>query len=148
MAFRATNTLPVIAYSRFREHAVSLRSYCQGYVAELNSDTQSGRILNLLRGLLGYRSQFTALASTPGLAQYARDQENDQGYDVVVEGSALITLVTDAALLIRNNFPVDGNGFLLAETFAPDGTRVERVFTPAQTVTIQAALSAIVAQIA
>ena len=73
-----------------------------------------------------------AWSTTPGLAQYARDQVNDQTYDVIAE----YVILRDAIISCRDNlmgfFPKDANAWILYQTIQPSGRIQNRTFTAAQ----------------
>lgn len=108
---------------------------------------QSGRILSTHQYLRAERAALTAAASTPGLAQYARDQKNNQTLDVVAEFTAVIAAIDQVVGWIETNFPKDAGGFLLERTLGADGP-LERTFTPAQTAGFRTQLDSLIAMIA
>ena len=78
------------------------------------------------------------LAATPGLVQFARDQKNDQGLDILVEYNAVKTGMQSVVDWLLANFPTNG-GFLLRETWGPNGP-VDRQFTSPETAALSALL--------
>lgn len=86
----------------------------------------------------------TNLASTPGIDTYAQAQ---LGQSVTTDFTSMVTALTNAGGWIVTNFPKDGGGFLLSETFNADGTRAARNFSTAQTAGLVTLLSALAATI-
>jgi len=132
MAFKALNIIPDKGYERAKEIAVRLRTYTVNTSGKLSSGATSVRVLGVLNSLIGYKNDFNLVKIIPGIVGYASDQENDPGYDVVVEFNALIAFIDTAISTITSTFPTDANGFLLANKFNPDGTLSPRSFTAAQ----------------
>ncbi len=147
MAFRATNILPERGYEKAKDHAANLRQFAQGKVVQLASGGNSTQILNILDSLIGYRLNLIDIQSIPGIAAYARTQEDDSTYDVVAEFTALIALIEAGINDIVTTFPVDQSNFLLAEIFNIDGTRSPRNFTSSQLSGLVTVLTSIAAGI-
>ena len=89
-------------------------------------------------------------SSLPGMAQYARDQENDQTYDVIAEFTAMRTAAVAPVDWVFNNFPKDAQApnYILKDILAADGSITVRQFTSAQTTGLQTALDDLIAAIA
>lgn len=70
--------------------------------------------------------------SVGGIQQYARDQLDNQAFDVIAQ---FIDVRLQLGILIQwiiTNYPVDGAGFLLTYTFEANGMQVSPDFPPAQ----------------
>jgi len=132
MAFKALNIIPVKGYERSKEIGARLRTYTVNTSNKLSSGATSVRVLGVLDSLIGYKTDFNLVKSIPGIAQYAREQENDPNYDAVAEFNTLIAFIDTAISTITSTFPTDASGFLLAYKFNPDGTLTPRSFTAAQ----------------
>lgn len=108
----------------------------------------SGRILSMHQYLRAERVALVTASSTPGLAQFARDQKNNQSLDVVTEFNAVIAAIDGVVGWIAANFPTDvATGALLERTLGADGP-VERTFTAAQTAGFRTQLDNLIATIA
>jgi hypothetical protein len=140
MAFRATNILPVDALRDAKRLIVSVRRDAVRYKAQFESSgANSQTILGVLAGLGSAHQQLLTLSATPGIVQFAKDQENDQAYDVAGEFTALLALMVDAATALAQAIPKSG-GYLLANTLDANGFQVPREFVPADLVAVVSAL--------
>ena len=114
--------------------------------ASAASDLASARIFDLFRQLKQERTGLSTAGATSGLAQYARDQKTPFAGDVVAEFTAVIAAIDGVTDWILANFPTDGSGFLLAQTWGPSGP-VDRLFTPAALAGFRAQLDTLLATI-
>jgi len=146
MAFRASNVLPSDAYLIVKRAAVQLKVNLQGFNVQLAA---SGADYDFLKGiyltLKRADTQFTTLKATPGLAQYAQDQEVDPSYDVAVEFTSMQAAISGALAWMDTNVPV-------SVTVKPlntwdDSTLISDTFTPAQTNGLQFELNLVIAEI-
>ena len=144
MAFKASNLLPENAYSQARSAALNLRQYCQAKSTVIQASGMNGNdLLGIIETLKQASIDFAILKTTPGIAQYAKDQENDQTYDVATEFNALESLVNTAVTNLAASLPVDSNGYLLLLKLQ-GSAKDWRVFTPAQLAGIKSDLDAII----
>lgn len=143
MAFRATNTIPETALTRIKEQAVQIQRLAQNRRNVLAAgNTGADIVLALLDNLIAQQATLDGLSSTVGLAQYAKDQENDQTYDVVVEYNALTAAIDAVVTEIVTTFPTAT--FL---TLNPDGSRSFQQLTPVQTARLRTELDVLIAAI-
>ena len=146
MAFKASNVLPADAYLIIKRGAVQLKANLQGFVTYMAvNDTDYDYLRGVYRTLERSKTQFDTLKTTAGLAQYAKDQENDQTYDVVTEFNSLITTIQAAITWLDNNIPTNVTA-KLPENWG-DGTLISNAFTPAQTADLRTTLNAVSAEI-
>ena len=143
MAFRATNILPEKGYDQAKKIATSLKRFSANRSADLVGGGDSDNVLGTVDTMILYKTQLNAVATIPGIGDYAKEQENDPTYDVAAEFIALLALVDAVITEVVSTFPVDGSGFLLAYTISPDGTQIPRTFNVAQMVDLRAALDAV-----
>lgn len=149
MAFRTTVLGTEQAFDRLRTQAASSKIYLtsQRAVMVLASVPASVPVA-VIQHLGQVVITMNALAATPGLAQYAKDQVNDQTYDVVAEFNTM----RDAMVAARDNligmFPKDGSNFILYQTFNADGSIAIRNFTAAQVAPAVALIDVVIASIA
>jgi len=110
-------------------------------------DTSAEVALAIRDDLINADSVFADVAAVSGIAQYAKDQFNDQGYDVVADFSAMRTAIAAAITAIETAFPASG-GFILKESLVANtsGTSI-RTFTPTQTAGIRTTLAAVISSI-
>lgn len=136
------------AYQRGQNEAIRIKGFAtQASVALAVAPNSANAIIQVMTMAKSSIEVFDDVATTPGLAQYARDQEDDPAYDVVAEFVAM----RGAAIAVRDwvitNFPTSAGGFIEKDTLTADGSITVRQFTPAQTAGLQAALDALVAAI-
>lgn len=143
MAFRATNVIPEQGFSRAKALAVNLKNFTSSRSIEYAGGANSERILNALNTLIAFRTQLNEVKTTPGIVQYAQDQEGDLTYDVAAEFVTLIALLETVIANIIITFPTDTGGFLLAVTLDGNGNIVHRVFSAAALAGIRADLDAV-----
>lgn len=146
MAFK-TQRSPATGYANAKALAAQLKSYAQGRQAEFSSATNRDVLVSTASDLIRWRDELEAVTQIPGIAQYAKDQENDQAYDVVAEFTAVQVAVDAAISEIVSSFPVS-NGALLERQLNPDGTITYLQFTAGQLNTLRGLLGDIDAAIA
>lgn len=113
MAFRASNTVPVQAYERAKNTASRIKNQQLSIISKISGGANADVVIDILRHLVSVRAELEAFKAVPNLAAYAKAQESDDQYDVVVEFNALIAAIQDAEDWIKLALPVDQNGFLL-----------------------------------
>ncbi len=143
MTFRATNIIPEQGFSKAKALCTRLKRFCDDRSSEYASGATSDRVLETLQTLQAFSTQLDVVKSTPGIAQYARDQEGDQAYDVAAEFIAVLALLDTVIQSLIVAFPKDVNDYLLAETMDANGVRSQRVFTGAALSSIRADLDAV-----
>ena len=133
MTFRATSQEAAKAYTLIKTQAAATRAYLIAQRAAMQQATcDSNIVLVTIQHFGSVVAKLAAWAATPGLAQYAKDQENDQAYDVVAEFQTMNAALVNARDTLIGMFPKDGNGFLLYQTLNANGQVVSRTFTAAQ----------------
>ena len=148
MAFRASNIVPEKGLERAKTQANYLRRKAGEKVSQFSSGANADDILALASNLRSVRNDLASLTSISGLAEYAREQENDSSYDIVAEFNALLALVDDVITEIVTTFPVDSSGYLLSHTIDTTGQRTSRTFSAAAISGVVSNLNALVAGIA
>ena len=148
MSFKATNIVPETGYRNAKNHAVSIKNYCESRSTQFQSDTNSDVVLATFHDLRRWNDELNAIKAIAGIAQYAKDQEDDQTYNVVAEFNALQAAVVAVMDNIQSTFPVDVDGYLLEKQWNAQGTYDFRQFTGAQLSTLRGLLDAVVAQVA
>jgi len=147
MAFFASNILPEEGLNRSKKLALQVKNYLSVRENQFLSDTNADVVLATFNDLKRYRDEFLSYRDIPGIAQYARDQENDQTYDVVTEFNAMITAIEAVITNIYSSFPKDANNFLLEKKLLVDGTYEFRIFTGVQLSTLRGLITAAIAQV-
>lgn len=146
MAFRASNVLPSVAYDTVRRAAVQLKMNLQTINARLSSENTSYESLQQIHTVLKRADdQFDSLKTTPGLAQYAKDIEGDQAYDVVAEFTSMQAAIVAAMAWMDGNVPTSVT--VKSPSTWDDATIITSTFTPAQTGGLRTQLSAVIAEI-
>jgi len=136
------------AYSKAQSESIRVKTFATQAGAALAAGTVSANaVIQIMTNLKSSIETWDTVSSLPGIAQYAKDQEDDQAYDVVVEFLAMRNEAVAARDWVINNFPESG-GFIQKDTLEVDGSITVRQFTPAQTVGLQTALNDLVAAIA
>lgn len=146
MAFKASNSVPAAAYRIVKGAAAQLKVNLQAINTQLAaSGADYDYLRDIYRTLARADAQFANLQTTPGLAQYAKDQENDQAYDVAAEFTAMRNTISAATAWMDTNVPTD----VTAKTPSQwgDDTLISDAFTPAQTSGLRTALSAVISAI-
>lgn len=143
MTFRATNIIPEQGFSKAKSLCERLKRFCDSRSSEFSSNTPSNRILDALMTLMAFRTQLDIIKTTPGISQYAQDQEGDPSYDVAAEFTAVLALLDTATQGIISTFPKDGSGYILAETMNSDGILSPRNFTPSSLSALRSNLDAV-----
>ena len=130
--FRATTIATESALTRLRSQAASTRAFLQRQRALMVAPTVDATVtLAVIQHLAQMIPVLTALAGTPGLAEYARAQLNDPGYDIVAEFTAMRAQLINLRNSLMGAFPTSG-GFLAYEQLDGTGVKVTRTFTAAQ----------------
>lgn len=109
-------------------------------------NTAATIVMDLYRTLRVERAMLVTAAGMSGLAAYAQAQKNNPQLDVAAEFTAVIAAMDNVTTWLTTNFPKDGSGYLLAQTWGPDGP-VDRQFTPAETATFRTQLDGLIATI-
>ena len=146
MAFRASNIIPESGYRKAKNVALGARDFAIATSTSYTLTTRADSVLSAYHTLRRYRDDLNGVAAIAGIAQYARDQEVDQAYDVVAEFTALVASIDAAMDEIETTFPVDGSGFLLEKKLVGEAYEF-RTFTPATLATLRGFLDAVAAAV-
>lgn len=147
MTFRASNVVPQTAYETVRNAAMNLKLNCQTLDAQMAaSGADYSRLQGIYTFLKSARDQLVALSATPGLADYAKTQEDDPAYDVVAEFTNLVAQVNAALAWMEANIPTAVT--LKSVSLWQQGVSViQTSFNPAATAPLRTALQAIVSAV-
>lgn len=96
MVFKATTATLEQALTRIELSAADVKAASVGLAAKLSAPVSYWVLAEYLATLKGSKELMESLKDTPGLAQYAKDQRNDQTYEIVAEYVAMIAAI-DAA---------------------------------------------------
>lgn len=148
MAFRATSSIAAGEYQRAKQLAVQVQSLATTRSAAFTaSGATYSEIQTVIDNLANYSAWFDEIKTTAGILQYAKDQEDDQTYDVAAEFNALIAAIDATILQLSTDLPKDGNDWLLVNKINANGTLVPRNFTAGALATTIANLDAIAAAV-
>jgi len=103
-------------------------------------------IIDFSTRLAGALDTYAEVKATPGIAQYARDQLNNQAFDVVTEFASHEAEVVACRDWIVANFPSTG-GYLQILSFDVNGRYVYRTLTTAQTAGLRTQLDLLIATV-
>ncbi len=150
MAFPTDETQVMLAFA-LREIQATASSLKKRSIA-LKATTSSGptnatSILEYHRELKAKMDRMNFLASTPGMAQYAKDQFDDQLFDVVAEFNAMTLAFQDTLDWIRTNLPVSAGGFVEEKMIEADDSVTAKTFTVGQTAGLRSQLDDLIATI-
>lgn len=138
MAFKASSVIPANAYASIKGNAMRLRNYSAQIITLLQSDVSAQQFPGIVKQLSFFKGELSAVASTPGLAAYAQDQEGDPLYNVVNEYIGMIAAIDAAIATIQ---ATNTNALISAWTL--DGIAWNS-FTAVQTAGLRADLQSIV----
>lgn len=148
MSFPATNQNLADAFRLLKGRAADVRSQSVALRASsLAGPVAADRILAYLQMLARSRTEMTTLASTPGLAVYAQEQENNPALNIATEFTSMIAQLDATISWVVTNFPQDANGFKLAFTLNAQGLPVYRTFDTATLAGFRTTLDALIATI-
>ena len=142
MALDATVTAAE-AYTSIISASRVIKTIATEGVALFSTDTESKYVFNIksLRPKYGILVQYE---NVTGLDQYAKDQQQDQLYDIAAEITALKTALVAVSDWLSINYPVDVNGYLLDRKFNfSTMTYTYRVFTALQLAPLVALLTTV-----
>ena len=150
MAFDASSLLPEKGYARARGLALNLK----GVLTTFNAQLAAGNvgydvILDRLAQIVEAVATWQQVAAIPGIAAYAQAQKADPAYDVAAEFTAMVDAAEDVLAWLSTNVPNGGTPdfFTDGPSLSPTGALVWRQYTPAQTPTFRAVISALTATI-
>ena len=148
MTFRASNVLPQEGYDNVRSRMYRLRARCVAQSALMAVDGyDADRLLALLDDLADGQQLLSETSGIQGIAQYAKDQENDQSYDVVAEFVALTNAVDAAVAGIISAIPTSNPGNYVALHSFTGSTLTPRTFTAAQMAATKTLIDAVISGI-
>lgn len=110
MAFRASNSIPESAYEQAKALAVQVKSLADNRAARWASGSDAVEVSAAIDRAVAMRDRLNAIASTPGIAAYARSQEDDDLYDVVAEFQALVAALETVIAECVNALPTSSPG--------------------------------------
>ncbi len=145
MAFRTDGLSK--AYQKAQNESIRAKQFAtSARIVLLAGNVSANAVIQIMSNLKSNIEVWDSVAALSGIAQYARDQENDQTYDVVAEFDTMRAEAVVARDWVIDNFPAVA-GFIQKDTLEADGAITVRVFTPGQTTGLQTALADLIAAI-
>lgn len=143
MTFRTDDVL-ANGLTEARNIAVQVKSRAQGDSAAMAAGDISGEVVRDLGVAMSlWLSRLNEIRAIPGIGQYAKDQYDDQTYDIALEFTAMTAALQSVVTWVQTNMPADGSGYLLLWKW----TEV-RMFSPAATAGLRTELDALIVTIA
>ena len=110
--FIATQS-PTHAYEALKVQARQVLLLANNCVATFSATTDVDRILGFYYGFIFHRDEMNTLRQIPGVVQHAKDEENDQTYDVVVEYNAMSAAIDAFTTEVATTLPDDASNYIL-----------------------------------
>ncbi len=137
------------AYQKAQNESIRVKQFAtQARNALLAGAVSANAVIQIMTNLKSSIEVWDSVSSLPGITQYAKDQEDDQAYNVVAEFTTMRTEAVAARDWVITNFPKSTGNFIEKDTLELDGAITVRQFTPAQTTGLQTALADLIAAIA
>jgi len=149
MAYPASQLSLADTLSIINRTVVAAKSHAQAFNAQsLAGPVSRVSVLELQKVIASASSRIQTLQATPGLAQYARDQLNNQAIDVVAEFTAMRAAMNTLRDWITTNFPRDpATQAVLIQTCDGEGVISNLTFTTAQLLALRVEVSAFIATV-
>ncbi len=141
MAFKAVQT-PARALSEIINQMTRVKTEANRASTALAGVVAAQDIIGWGYSLKAKRDAMAGWAGVPGIIQYAKDQNNDQAYDVVAEYNSVSSQIDGIETWIQANMPADGDDYLLVYKFGASGL-TGRTFTTGQTAPLLALMQAL-----
>jgi hypothetical protein len=140
MAFKTAQTASE-AFSLAKNLAAGVKALAQSHAAAFASTTNRDMVLSMVVLLRQYRVGLAAASAVPGVLQYAKDQYDDQNYNIGTEFTAMLSAIDAVIAEVHSAFPVDNTGGEVKErVLNADGSITLRTFTSAQLANVRTLL--------
>ena len=140
MAFRTDGLSK--AYQKAQSEAIRVKAFSTAARnALLAGNVSANAVIQIMTNLKSSVEVWDTVSALPGIAQYARDQEDDQTYDVVAEFLAMRNAAVACVDWVFDNFPKAPSGHIEKDTLETDGSITVRQFNSGQTNGLQTALT-------
>lgn len=150
MAFPTESTKRALAFvlNDAQSTAQNLKSHSEIVrVKSVAGTLTASQILDYQMSIKEKLGRFTELQGVTGIGQFAKDQFDDQAFDVVVEFQAMLDAIQTILDWIRTNIPVSANGFVESRKIETDDTITKKTFTSGQTAGFRTELDLLIATI-
>jgi len=133
------------AYAGAQQESANVHAFATNRRANLIAVNQTGDAIEaIMTRMRDAVILWDGASGLPGMVQWARDQEDDQSYDVVAEFLAMRTAAVAVSQWVKDNFPTGAGGYIEKEFYQANFTIESRNFTPAQTVDLQDLLQVLI----
>lgn len=135
-------------WAAFQGHAARAKRKAAALRAATLAPCTAALILGTVRDILAARDAMQALAATPGLEAYAREQINNPALNLVAEYNAMIAAINAVRDWVSTNIPKDGTGYLLIQTISTELVVTDREFSSVSLGGLRTVLDTLIAAIA
>ena len=131
------------AYTQYKENMARVRAVAAAAVSQLDASVTADQVVGFGYSLKQLDTDLATLAATSNIAQYARDEEDDQSYNAGAEYNAVSSLIDTVLTEVQNVIPVNAGGKLLAWEWGGTGL-VPDNYAPVDTADLKTACQAVV----
>lgn len=137
------------AYQKAQNESIRVKAFAtQARNALIAGNVSANAVIQIMSNMKSSIELWDSVSSVPGIAQFAKDQQDDPAYDVVGEFLVMRTEAVATRDWVIANFPKSAGNFIEKDTLEADGAITVRQFTPAQTTGLQTVLADLIAAIA
>lgn len=145
MAFRTDGLAK--AYAKAQQESIAVKAFSEAHSSALAAGNVSANLVQqIMLRMKDAIALWDSVSGLSGMQQWARDQEDDQTYDVVAEFLSMRGAAVNCRDWVINNFPTAG-GFIQKDTYEPDGAITVRSFTNVETAALQTLLTTLANEI-
>ena len=140
--FIATQS-PTHAYEALKQEARQVLAVANNAVTEFAAGADIDRILGVHYALRFHRGEMNRLRQIPGVVQHAKDEENDQAYDVVAEYQAMSDAIDAFTTEVETSLPDDADNYVLGWKLGNGTEKVPRNFSAGALATLSTLAQAV-----
>lgn len=123
-----------LAWSEARGHATAIKSSATA----LKQRTAAGQvsayeILDFAKNVGSWKARLLSAATVPGIAQYVKNQLDDQTIDIVADFNAMLSALDACLSYLINSIPQDASNYLLVAKIGLSGDLVYRQLSSGET---------------
>jgi hypothetical protein len=120
------------AFTQAKNLARGVKMTAQGHIAQFANTTGRDQVLALAVNMREWRIALAAAAAVPGVVQYAKNEYDDQNYNVAAEFTTMLNAIDAVINGIFTAFPVGSGGEVRERVLNADGSITMRTFTSGQ----------------
>jgi len=143
MTFPASSASLTSTWQEMQQLASRIKSSANGVLTDLDNQVNSKYMLDLHRRMIGAKLKLSAFMATPGLAQHAKDQLDNQAFDLGAACAQIISAIDGIQSFIQDFFPKTAEGYLLERKFSSTGF-TDRTFQPAELADLKPLVQALI----